>query len=155
MMGMTPEQLSAAAVYFDSTSKMSHKQKLQAAGITELRWRGWMKEPAFARYVGEIGESILREAQPVALVRIAESIDKGERWAIELGLEITGRHDRREKSVDINQLLMGIFGILDDEVGDPKVLAKIAEKVKLMIGGGAPVMQITPAEMQQQPIEGT
>lgn len=149
--GLTPAQISAVHVYFSAeTPGLSHEQKLKLAGVTDSQWRGWMRGARFGQFVSSFAEALLRDAQPVALQRIAEAVDRGERWAIELDLEVTGRHDRREKSVDIGEVLMSIYAILDDEIGDSALLGRISDRVKSMLGGGAPVMQIAPAVREPQ-----
>lgn len=148
--GLSPEQLAAAAIYLDMTTPMSHAQKLKAAGITDAKWRGWLRQPKFAQLVSQVSEEALRAAEPVALQRLSQLVDDSNLKAIEMVLEITGRHDRRKETVDVNQLLLAIFTVLDDEIsplpGGVDVLNKINTRVRAMMGGGqaAPVMQISP-----------
>lgn len=136
--GMTPRQMSALAIYFDSTSTQSHRQRLAAAGVTSAEWGGWLKNPYFAREYMAMSEDLAAAGGPLALQRLVEQVDRGERWAVELMLEVTGRHDRRPKSVDLNALMMGLFTILDDAGIPADVMAKIGTKIKEMVGGGAP-----------------
>lgn len=137
--GLSPHQMSALAIYFDMTSRLSHAQKLKAAGVTEAVWRGWMRQPAFSAGVNQLAEGILQDAKPVMLQRLAEAADAGEKWAIVFGLEVTGRHDRRDQGVDMNALLLTIFTVLDEENVAAGTMARIAARVKEIIGAGAPL----------------
>jgi len=148
--GLSPEQLYALSIYLDMTVPMNHSQKLRAAGVTDARWRGWMRQPAFAKELADLSEETLRASQPVALQRVAEAVDAGARWAIELSLEMTGRHDRRKETLDVRALLMGIFSVLDDEITDVAVLQRISDKIKQQMGAAqAPVLQISPATVAE------
>jgi hypothetical protein len=154
--GLSPHQMSALAIYLDMSTKLTHAQKLKAARVTEYMWRGWMRNPEFAAHLNGLAEGILQDVKPVALQRIAEAVDDGERWAIELGLEITGRHDRRNTNVDVGAILLEVFTALD-EAGIPnQVMGDIAAKIKNRIGAGVPlapqVVQVVarPAAPQQQ-----
>lgn len=139
--GCTPPQMSALAIYFDTTLKMNHTQRLRAAGVRSAQWQGWLRQAPFAAEYSRLAEERIRGAEGLALQRTAEAVDAGERWAIELTLEITGRHDRRPRSVDLNALFMGLYTILDDEGIPGETLARIGSRVKDMLGGGAPQPQ--------------
>jgi len=136
--GLTPEQMAAAAIYLDTTHQMTHAQRLRAAGVTAQKWRSWMRQPLFAQYIGRNSEDILQDAVPMFRQRLVEQADKGEKWAIELGLEITGVHDRRNHGVDLNQVLMLVFASLDDAGVDQELMKQIAEKLRSRLGGAAP-----------------
>lgn len=158
--GLDPQQLTALAIYLDMTVPMTHAQKLKAAGITEAKWRGWQKQPEFARRLAALAEDIISEATPVAMQRLAQLVDAGNLPAITLQLELSGRHDRRKETVDVNALLLGIFAVLDEEV-DAATLSRISDKVRSMMGQNAPaqVLQVTSQPVPApniviQPLEG-
>lgn len=152
--GLSHQQLSALAIYTNMSVPANHAQRLKLAGVTEARWRGWLRQRAFSEQLAQLSEETLKDAQPMMLQRVTEAIDAGQRWAIELGLEVTGRHDRRKETVDVNMVLMAIFGILDEEVADVAVLQRISGRVKAMMGAGAaPVLQITPAARKLDDLE--
>lgn len=145
--GLSPEQMVALVIYMDMTVSLSHTQKLKAARVTEGQWRGWQRQPEFAARLAELGDENLRNMMPVAKQRIAQRIDAGDLSAITIGMEVTGTHDRRRESVDINQVLQQLFNILDEEVSDRDVLGRIADKIRVNMMGQAPVLKIT------QPLE--
>jgi hypothetical protein len=149
--GLTPQQLSALAIYMDMSAKMTHPQKLKAAGVTEAQWQGWRRQPLFEAYLAETAEGLLTQSVPVALQRIAEATDAGERWAIELGLEMTRRHDRRDRAIDVSALLLQVFSVLDDEGVPDVVLGRIAGRIREMMGQAAPQQIIVQAAPQSMP----
>ena len=156
--GLSAEQLMAAAIYMDTTTPMSHAQKLRAAGITEAKWRGWLRQPAFAHQIAALSEESLAAAKPVALARLSQLADEKNLKAIELVLEVTGRHDRRKETFDVSQLMVAIFSVLDEEIaplpGGVAVLDRIVGKVRAMMGTGqAPVLRIESAPIERPATE--
>jgi len=152
--GLSPRQMSALAIYLDMTSQLTHAQKLRAAGVSEATWRGWMRQPAFAAAVNELAEAILQDAKPVMLQRLAEAADAGQKWAIVFGLEVTGRHDHRDQGIDINALLLTIFTVLDEENVASGTMARIAARVKEIIGAGAPLVpRVVPVTGYSEPAQ--
>jgi hypothetical protein len=132
----------------DMSVAMSHPQKLRAMGVSDARWQGWLKQQAFAARVSEVSEDRLRASVPIALQRIHEGVDRGDQKFIELSLEITGRHDRRKETVDVNSILMQIFNVLDEEIPDQATLGKIADRLRRLrdqglLGGAAPTFQVS------------
>jgi hypothetical protein len=156
--GLDPHQLSALAIYLDMTVPMTHAQKLKAANVSEARWRGWQKQPEFARRLAALAEDLIAESTPVALQRLAQLVDAGNLKAVELQLELSGRHDRRKETIDVNALLLGIFAVLDEEV-DAATLSRISDKVRSMMGQNTPaqVLQVTSQPVPHvviEPLEG-
>lgn len=152
--GLTPQQLMAIRVYTDTSVPSGHADRLKIIGISDATWRGWLRQPRFAAEVSHLSEEAIRSTKDVALLRLAEAADAGQRWAIEMVLELTGRHDRRKENVDASAVLMAVFSILDEEVGDTAVLTRISDRIKQMLGAGAaPVLQITPSlqDLREEP----
>lgn len=138
--GLSPQQISAIDMYFlsDLPSGTPHSKRVRAAGVTLTQWRGWMRNPRFSERVARLSEQMLVDSQPLALSRIAEAVDKGERWAIELQLEMSGRHDRREKQADLGSILRAVFSVLDEEGLPGEVMAKIAKTISERMLGETP-----------------
>lgn len=142
--GLSPQQLLALRIYTDMSVPASHAQRLKLIGVADATWRGWLRQPRFAAEVSFLAEAQLAAGKDVALLKLAEATSEGARWAVELTLEVTGRHDRRREGVDVNQLLMAVFSILDEEVPDVAVLRRIDDRIKQLMGAGAaPVLTIT------------
>lgn len=152
--GLTPEQLAAAAIVLDPSSSMTQAQRFRAAGITAQKWRSWMRQPLFAAYVGNTSEDILRDAVPLFRQKVVEQADKGERWAVELGLEMTGAHDRRNHGVNLEDVLRLVFMSLDDAGVSVELMQRISEKIKARLGGAAPSpAAIVPATVVSTPVQ--
>lgn len=128
--GLSSMQLHALSIYMDMSVSLTHAAKLRAMGITDSVWRGWNQQAAFSARLSEIAEERLQASTPVALQRIAEGVDSGDRKFIELQLEMTNRHDRRKETVDLNKILMLIFNVIDEEIKDPATLERVGERMK-------------------------
>lgn len=139
---LSAEQLAALAIYLDTSAAATHSQKLRAMGVSSAKWQGWMRQPAFAQRLGDLAGALMRDAIPVAMQRIAEGVDKGDKWAIEMSMEITGVHDRRGDATDARKILMDVFTVLDEMVDDPAILAAIGEKVRARMGQSAPQLLV-------------
>lgn len=141
--GLSPEQNAALAVFFDMSTPATLPQKLKMAGVSQSKWNGWLRQAPFLTRYNQLAEDILKGTPALALQRLHQHVDHGNIKAIELTLEMTGRHDRRKEQVDVNALLMGIFGVLDEFV-DADTMRMVSDRVKQLMGGGGPVMQIAP-----------
>lgn len=141
--GLTPRMLSALELFFEMEGK-SFDQRLRAAGINRRIWTSWMRIPQFAKYVEGHGELALKDAVPAMLEQVAEKGRRGEKWAVELGLEITGRHDRRQQQTSIQDVLMTVFMALDDAGVPADMLSRIGDSIRRRMGApeGAPVIQL-------------
>lgn len=148
--GLSAHQLSSLAIYMDMTANLSHNQKLKLAQVTEAQWRGWMRQSAFAARLAAMSEELLQASVPVATQRLAQLADAGSLAAISIVHEMTGRHDRRKETIDINALLVAIFSILDEEIADVRVLNLISGKIRQRLMGQAPVLQITQIQQTGQ-----
>ena len=146
---LTAEQLTALSIYLDTSAQATHAQKLRAMGVKAATWRGWMRQPAFAQRLSDMAGALMRDSVPVAMQRISEGVDKGERWAIEMMLEITGVHDRRGDGQDARRILSDVFNVLDEMVDDPAILAAIGEKVRARMGASAPQLAVAPAPVEE------
>lgn len=131
---LSPRQLAAVAIYMDMTIGLNHAQKLKRANVTNAEWVGWMRQPQFAQYLSDVSSEALQASVPVARQRIAEGVDRGDRGFIELALKMTGNDP--DQAVDIRGVLMAVFTILDEEIRDPSVLAKIGGRVGSLVQGG-------------------
>lgn len=149
--GLSPEQLAAAAIYLDTTNPLTHAQRLRAAGVSAAQWRSWMRQPLFAEYVGRAAEDDLQNAVPMLRQRVLQKADEGERWAVELGLEMTGAHDRRNQGVDVGQVLMLVFSVLDDAGVEQQMLSKIAERLRARLGIAPPTVASTAVTVVSSP----
>lgn len=136
---LSAHQLHALAIYMDTSVPMTHRERLRNAKVTQAQWDGWMRQPRFAAYLSELSEERLATSIPLTHLRLLEAVDRGERWAIELHYQITGRHDSRSNETDHTALYAGIFKILDDAGIDGRTLAQIGAAMReLTAPGSAP-----------------
>ena len=152
--GLSPEQMACLLIYMDMTVPMTHAQKLRACKVTEGQFRGWMRQGEFANRMNQLGGDVLVDAIPIAKQRLGQLVDAGNLPAMTLLFEMTGVHDRRKETFDINGLLMQIFSILDEEVTDVTTLERIADKIKSRLMDQAPVLKISaspPLEIEESP----
>lgn len=146
---LSAEQMDALRIYLDTSAEATHAMKLKAIGVSEAKWRGWLKQSAFAARLSDASSALLRESIPVAMQRIAEGVDKGDHWAIQMSMEITGVHDRRGDTADVRRILMDVFNVLDELIDDPAILAAVGERVRARMGQGAPQLLVA----QRAPID--
>lgn len=132
--GLSSIQLAALHIYLDTSVPMSHAQRLRAVGVSQAQWSGWMRQPEFAKRMEALSAERLQETIPVANQRLAELVDRGELKAIRFLYELTGVHDPRMPGVDVMMILQGIFSVLEEEVADAAVLARVGMKVREMLG---------------------
>ena len=152
--GLSPEQMACLLIYMDMTVPMTHAQKIRAAKVTEAQFRGWMRQPEFANRMSQLAGDTLVDAIPVAKQRLAQLVDAGNLAAMTLMFEMTGVHDRRKETFDVNGMLMQVFSILDEEVTDVTTLQRIADKIKSRLLDQAPVLKISsapPLEIEESP----
>lgn len=132
--GLSARQVAALAIYMDTSVRANHSQRLKLAGVPAQLWQAWLLDSRFAAELGTLAEDRLRAAQPLALQRLMEAVDKGERWAIEMSLEMSGRHDRRTGMTNLPALFQQIIRILDEEVtplpGGADVVLRIATQLQ-------------------------
>jgi uncharacterized protein YjiS (DUF1127 family) len=141
---LTAKQLHALAIYMDTSVPMTHRERLRNAGTTQRQWDGWMRNTRFAAYLEELSEERLAASKPLTHLRLLEAVDRGERWAIELHYEITGRHVKNQSGQDPRELFMAMFQILDEAGVDPAVMASIGERFRqLAAPGSAPAHAAT------------
>lgn len=148
MQDLSPRQSAAIAIYLDMSTTATHAQKLKMAGVTEATWRGWLRQPKFSSYLSTVSDDLLAATVPVAKQRIAQGVDAGDIKFIDMALRLTGNNP--DADVNVHAALMAIFEILDQEVRDPQVLARIAGKVSGMMNGaqGAALRQALPQASQ-------
>lgn len=125
---LSDDQVAAVHLYLSDTSR-SHAQKLRAAGISQVKWSGWMRQPRFKQYIAEHSTDRLYDALPGTHLALAEKAERGESWAVGLLYAVTGFHDPN-KVDDPRRFFEAIFEVLSDEGVDAKVLQKVAYRIR-------------------------
>jgi hypothetical protein len=138
---LTPMQLVVANTLLDLHDTRSHKKKLQDLEITTQRYATWMRDPVFAKYLRERAEAMLGDNMHEAHLSLLDKVRLGDMKAIELFYDITDRYVKQptavgagnQPAVDVKALLIKILDIINEEVEDRAIQAKIADRFMLMI----------------------
>jgi hypothetical protein len=154
MDGLTPQQLSALEVWAELSMKgRSHPAKLRALGITETVWRAWNRIPAFAAARQLEAETALQDEIPTAIDNIVQANRSGQKWATELLLEMTGRHDRRTQGPSMQELVTLVFMVLDDAGTPEATMQLIATKLRTRMGLQPGVAAAPPQQAIASPVQ--
>lgn len=137
---LTPLQLIAVNMMLDLIDQRSEKKKLQDIGVSTAQWQMWLKDPTFAKYLHQRAEAMLGDHQHEAQLALLDKIRMGDINAIKYYNEMTGKYKPETASspstnmvTDFKQLLIRILEVINDEVNDPTVAFKIAERFKSLI----------------------
>jgi hypothetical protein len=131
------EQLAAVKLYLMDQSR-THAAKLRAAGISQTKWSGWMRQPRFREYINTFAMDTLHDALPGAHLALAREAQDGKQWATTLLYQVTGFFDPNRVE-DPRRFFEGIFEVLSDEGVDERILAKVAGRIReLADPNGAP-----------------
>lgn len=132
MQRLDDDQVAAVHLYLADSSR-SHAQKLRAAGVSQVKWSGWMRQPRFKQYIAEHATDRLYDALPGTHLALADKAEKGESWAVGLLYQVTGFHDPN-KVDDPRRYFEAIFEILSDEGVDVAILRKVAGRIRELEG---------------------
>lgn len=162
---LTREQRAFLAMYYSlELVGESRAKKLAAAGVSAAKFNGWMKSPAFSAEFYQTAEELFAPAKADALGALQAQIEQGDMRAIKLGLEVTGRHDPDGAQAQFQNVLRGIYVILDQGLRDhPEVMAQIGalieERLPSLMNGAAgqlphsaPRAQLAPQPEPARPI---
>lgn len=142
--GLTGEQANFLRIYFDPTIAADNAKRMKIAGVTQAKFEGWLRQEGFAKRFSEIAHEHLNAAMPVARVRVAQGIDKGDLGFIKFGMELTGEYDPRGgPTVDVMAFGRLMQDVIAQEVGDPEILRRIGARMTL-------VMQGRPSELPEE-----
>lgn len=135
---LSAKQMHALSIYMDTSVPMNHRERLRAARVTQAQWDGWMRNPRFAASVEELAEERLAGSIPLAHTRLLEAVDRGERWAIELLYQITGRFSANQQGADPRTLFAAMFEALDESGVPEHVLAAVGQRFRELASPGSP-----------------
>ena len=140
--GLTEQQMLALPILLDY-SIPTLAQRLRKAGITQKDYGRWKRSPAFRQELNRLAGGMLQEAEVDTLTSLTAAAANGDLRAMELSLEITGTHDRKDKTqVELRAFALQVLEILTDEVKDSETLTRIAARIAM--AQGAPVPTQTP-----------
>jgi hypothetical protein len=134
-------QLVVANTLLDITDTRPIKKKLQDLGVSTYQYANWLKKPAFNEYLRKNADGMLGESQHEAVLALLDRVSSGDLRAIEYYHELTGRFQRAStkaaggNAIDLNTIVVRIIEIINDEVHDPEVAARISDKLKGLAAG--------------------
>lgn len=123
---LTPQQDFALMVLTDITKK-TWSARLREAGISQAVFMAWMQNPTFARRWHELSEKLTSNSE-LALIQLQQQVGDGNMRAIELALEVSGRHDRMQiANLNVIAVMNRIMEIIARRLSDqPDTLREIA-----------------------------
>lgn len=151
---LTAKQMAAAAIYLDTTTSMTHSQRLRAAGVSQRQWDGWMAHARFNALVFEMSEERLAASVPNAHMALMRAVDEGKPWAIKLFYEVSGRHNPAGAHDDVPQMLAQLLQILDDSGVPVDVMRQVGEKMVALSQNPSAAATISPRQAMIVPESG-
>lgn len=138
-LGLSPEQQFAISVITNPTDRRALGAKLKSVGVPYSRYRAWLKQPLFKRYISKIAEDALGEhKQDVDTALLAKAIS-GDNKAMQFYYEMTGAYNPAgEQVIDLQRLVGTLLEIITKNIKDPVVLDRISTEMDYAIKGKKP-----------------
>jgi hypothetical protein len=137
---ITPEQVAAVALVTNVHDKRSLSRKLKALNISDHKWNGWLKNPTFQGYIREVSQNAVVDNSYLADVALVQQVDRGDLRAIAYMNQMTGKFDpNAAANVNVPQLLMKVFGVIQQHVKDPEAIDSIGKGILALVESSTPV----------------
>lgn len=137
---LDPMQLLVANSMLDLIDTRSQKKKLQDLGVSTGQYAAWMNDPVFSDYMRERAENMLGQGQHEAHLALLDKVRMGDMKAISYYNEMIGRFVTQNTGLgtntsgsDFKNILVRILEIINDEIDDPAISLRIADKFKGLI----------------------
>lgn len=137
---LTPLQLIVANKLLDLSDQKSESKKLRDCGVTTHRFQTWLRDPNFAGYLRDRTENMLGEYQHEAMLSLIDQVRSGNMKAIQYYHEMTGRYITQTAknagttgAFDVKILLIRLIEILEDEIDDNALAARIGERIRGLV----------------------
>lgn len=133
--GLDPTQQYAVMILTNPVhSSKTLQSKLRLAGVSYTQYRAWLKQPTFARYMNDVTEGMISEHQGDLHTVLMQKALGGDLNAIKYVNELNGRFDpNRQQVQDVMKIIDALVEIITQEVTDPEVLTRIANKMSLQL----------------------
>lgn len=133
--GISTEQMYCIQILTDPTHKAKTLQaKLKLAGIPYVKYRNWLKQPTFERYLNNLTEGLLSDHVGDLHTVLMQKALNGDLNAIKYVHELSGRHDPNQQQVkDLRVIVDNLIEIIAQEVKDQETLIRIANKMNLVM----------------------
>lgn len=93
---LSAEQVAAIAVITNYSDRRPVQARLEAMGVTQEILHGWQADPVFRAELTARAADTFQNIAPVAEVRLAQAVDKGNLNAIKFYFEVTGKAETPE-----------------------------------------------------------
>ena len=135
--GLTPQQIFTVGKVTDPTDRRPLAAKLKSVGITYAQYRAWLKNPAFMRYITQVGEDMLGEHIHDVHASLTNKATGGDIQAMKLFYEVSGRHDPNKQAIaDLNNIIRMLLEIITRHVTDIGTVMKISQEIETVMSGG-------------------
>ena len=134
---LTDKQLAAANVMLDLLDNQSRKRKLSNLGISTQEYQAWLRDPAFQGYLAARSELLLKDNKHEAHAALLDRVRTGDISAIKYYNELTGRYipaSSRAASIDPMEIIERVIEILQTNIQDKQLLAKIGQELLGLMG---------------------
>jgi len=131
---MNERQLMALNVVADTTDKRSKTAKLKALGVSSVEWRGWMRQKEFNDSFSAMVSTAVKDAIPMAEIKLAEMAEAGDLNTIKFLFEYTGKYNPAQQQAVDAQALMNVMIDAAQEVfgkAEPELFKEFIDMVRL------------------------
>lgn len=139
--GISTEQMYCISILTDPTHKAKTlTQKLRLAGISYSKYRNWLKQPTFSRYLNNLTEGMLTDHVGDLHTVLMSKALAGDLNSIKYVHELSGRHDPNQQQVkDLEKIVDALVEIISQEVTDQTTLTRIANKMSLVMASATSI----------------
>lgn len=131
---LSPVQLAALALFFDTKDGRSLKKKLSDIDVSTQQWNAWKADPKFSGYLRSRAEQSLQTNIAETEVALMDSAHRGDMSAIKLHLEMAGRWSSKTVGeLNIEFLLMKILEAAQRTIKDQDMLTAFANEVMVLV----------------------
>jgi hypothetical protein len=130
--GLTKEQHALISTLTNPDGK-SLTMKLKKHRVPWVTFQGWLRQPKFLEYLKLNAEQALDASEAFSLIQLVNQSTRGNQKAIDTVLAMTGRWDpANRKQVDAQKMVGIILQVLDEEIADPELKARIGNRLSLL-----------------------
>lgn len=134
--GLSLEQQLAIVKMSDPSDRRSQNVKLKELNIPVARWQAWQKHPLFREAWTKRAEDTLAEAVNGTIVALAGNAMSGDLQASKLVLEMTGRWNPSQQSLDdARMVVQTLVEVMVEEIADPELRSRILGRVQGVVAG--------------------
>lgn len=132
---LSPEQVAAVQLVLGSVGdRRSLGTKLRTLGLTEAKWRGWLKQKKFKTYLQQQSELHFQDFLPEARIALTQAVAKGDVNAIKFYYEVTGEYRRDDSLPDVRVMMIRVLEAVQKHVS-PEQLAAISGEFDAILEG--------------------